>query len=78
VLYLFSAIPAGILHPPFYHENFPMYLNLGGIAVIIGHELTHGFDDRGTNNKINDIILLVILYALNKETELNTNNDLVL
>lgn len=39
--------PAAIFQPPFYLDTYPKSLNYGGIAVVIGHELTHSFDDRG-------------------------------
>jgi len=39
--------PAGILQPPFYDFNADDALNFGGIGAVIGHELTHGFDDQG-------------------------------
>jgi len=39
--------PAGILQAPFYSMNMDDAVNYGGIGVVIGHELTHGFDDQG-------------------------------
>ena len=39
--------PAGILQPPFYSKLMDDPVNYGGIGVVIGHELTHGFDDQG-------------------------------
>ena len=40
--------PAGILQPPFYGKDMDDAVNFGAIGVVIGHELTHGFDDQGT------------------------------
>jgi putative endopeptidase len=40
--------PAGILQPPFYANNLDPAVNFGGIGVVIGHEMTHGFDDQGS------------------------------
>ena len=41
------VFPAGILQPPFYSVDFAIPVNLGGMGMVVGHELTHGFDDQG-------------------------------
>jgi putative endopeptidase len=42
------VFPAGILQPPFYFQNGDDALNYGAIGAVIGHEMTHGFDDQGS------------------------------
>jgi endothelin-converting enzyme/putative endopeptidase len=41
------VFPAGILQPPFWDREAPDPVNLGAIGMVVGHELTHGFDDEG-------------------------------
>jgi putative endopeptidase len=41
------VFPAGILQPPFFNHDADDAVNYGAIGVVIGHEMTHGFDDQG-------------------------------
>lgn len=42
------VFPAGILQPPFFNVKASLAVNMGAMGMVVGHELTHGFDDKGS------------------------------
>ena len=44
------VFPAGILQPPFYNPKASVAVNMGAMGMVVGHELTHGFDDEGSGS----------------------------
>ncbi|GAU90180.1 hypothetical protein RvY_02635 [Ramazzottius varieornatus] len=42
------AFLAGIMQPPVFHKDYPEYLNYASLGQVFGHEMTHGFDDKGS------------------------------
>jgi putative endopeptidase len=67
------CFPAAILQPPFFNADADDAVNYGAIGVVIGHEMTHGFDDQGRqfdkNGNLNDWWTAADAEAFNKRAD---------
>jgi putative endopeptidase len=67
------VFPAGILQPPFFNVDADDAVNYGAIGVVIGHEMTHGFDDQGCkydqNGNLNNWWTVQDMEAFRERTE---------
>ena len=51
------VFPAGVLQSPFFSIDYPRSLNFGAMGVVMGHELSHAFDDQGREYDANGVML---------------------
>jgi Peptidase family M13 len=65
----FIVVLAAILQTPFYETRNLEYLNYGGIGFVIGHEITHGFDDQGKSSHISTSFTLISRISFNTSTK---------
>jgi len=50
------VFPAGILQTPFFNHSYPLAMNFGGVGMVMGHELTHAFDNKGRDFDGNGVL----------------------
>lgn len=70
------VFPAGILQFPFFDMNADDAINYGGIGMVIGHEMTHGFDDQGS--QYNDVGNLVNWWGKEDEAKFKSKTGTVI